>query len=133
MKKIYVVTAGEYSDYRIQAVFSEKEIAEKYVKLFKKDSDFRVEEHDLNPDKEGISNGYNPFYVIMTREGECVSVNKDLSCYFDHGSINVGWDGNLEVSLFAKDKKHAIKIANEKRLQVIAGNHWTPRNFNIKL
>lgn len=41
--KIYIVTAGEYSDYHICKVFTDKEKAEKYVAL----------QNELNPHDEG--------------------------------------------------------------------------------
>ena len=40
--KVYVVTAGEYSDYRIEGVFSSREKAEEYIN------------HSTNPDLNGI-------------------------------------------------------------------------------
>ena len=31
-------------------------------------------------------------------------------------------------SIWAKDEKHAIKIANERRVQLIANNEWDKKN-----
>lgn len=45
-KKIYVVTSGEYSDYRIDAVFTTKEKAEEYVQ--NNGSDYRIEVYNLD-------------------------------------------------------------------------------------
>ena len=45
-KKIYIVTSGEYSDYRIDAVFSKKEKAEEYVQ--NNGSDYRIEDYKLD-------------------------------------------------------------------------------------
>lgn len=45
-KKIYVVTAGEYSDYRIEAVFSTEEKAYEYVQ--QNGTDFCIEEYNLD-------------------------------------------------------------------------------------
>jgi len=45
-KKIYVVTSGEYFDYRIEAIFSTKEKANEYVQ--QNGTDFCIEEHDLD-------------------------------------------------------------------------------------
>lgn len=62
MKKIYIITAGSYSDYRIECCFSTKAKAEEYLKLIKENlanedtdmwgySDCRIEEYilDSNP------------------------------------------------------------------------------------
>lgn len=45
-KKIYIVTSGEYSDYRIDAVFTTKEKAEEYVQ--NNGSDYRIEDYELD-------------------------------------------------------------------------------------
>lgn len=42
---IYIVTSGEYSDYKIRAVFTDKKMAYDCAKLFEK-ADWRVEEHE---------------------------------------------------------------------------------------
>lgn len=134
MEKIYVVTADEYSGYHIKAVFDEKELAEKYIKMLGGDpDDIRIEEYPINPNKHELTNGYKPFFLKMTRDGKAFEVNKDLEYYFNCGNIEIDFQGNMRISMFAKDEKHAIKIANEKRLQVIAGNHWIPNNYDIKL
>lgn len=62
MEKIYIITAGSYSDYRIECCFSTKAKAEEYLKLIKEHlddedismwhySDYRIEEYflDSNP------------------------------------------------------------------------------------
>ena len=45
-KKIYIVTSGEYSDYRIDAVFSTRELAEDYIQH--NGTDYRIEEYNLD-------------------------------------------------------------------------------------
>ena len=45
-KKIYIVTSGNYSDYRIDAVFTTKEKAEEYVQ--NNGSDYRIEVYNLD-------------------------------------------------------------------------------------
>jgi len=49
-KKVYVVTAGEYSDYRILAVFSDREKAESLVRFWNQyeTDDARIEEYVLD-------------------------------------------------------------------------------------
>lgn len=44
-QKVYVVTAGEYSDYHIEKVFSSKRLANLYSML---DSDRHVETYDVD-------------------------------------------------------------------------------------
>lgn len=51
---VYVVTAGEYSDYHIVCVFDNQLDAERYITLHQLDSDnmMFIEEHDICRDKE---------------------------------------------------------------------------------
>jgi hypothetical protein len=127
MKYTYIVTSGEYSDYRINAVFDTKQLAEKYISSFKSsgyDSP-EIEVHNLNPYKEEITKGYFAFFVRMTKEGECKDVHISTSSYgFDNPNAGFDVNDNMYVHVFAKDEKHAIKITNEKRTQLIALNKW---------
>ena len=64
IKKVYVVTSGEYSDYSIEAVFVDKEVAELYKQLNFVDTDnCRVEEYpvveSMDPDP-----GMNAYLVV---------------------------------------------------------------------
>lgn len=53
-KKVYIVTAGEYSEYHISAVFSTKEKAEEYMDTV--GSDFCIEEYSIDkPIKHEVS------------------------------------------------------------------------------
>lgn len=45
-KKIYVITSGEYSDYRVDAVYSTKELAEDFIQH--NGNDYCIEEYDLD-------------------------------------------------------------------------------------
>jgi hypothetical protein len=132
-KEIFLVTTGDYSDYRVCGVFDKKELAQKYIKSFTKDSytKFRIEEYPLNPYKFELTNNYKPYFLRMTKEGNCTEIFVQDSDYnFKDGTIDLGFDinNNLYVSVFAKDRKHAIKIANEKRVQLIAANKWKVSN-----
>ena len=51
MATVYIVTAGDYSDYRIERVFLEKDKAYKYCNLMNNRRDeYRVEEYDTSDD-----------------------------------------------------------------------------------
>jgi hypothetical protein len=65
MAKIYIVSSGDYSDYRIDAVFSTKEKAEELLarKGHKRSESehgyayygrYMIEEHELDPDDTGV-------------------------------------------------------------------------------
>lgn len=49
-QKIYIVTSGEYSDYRIDAVFSKKEKAVEYVE--QNGTRYNIEEYNLDEEVE---------------------------------------------------------------------------------
>ena len=129
LQAVFLVTRGDYSDYRVCAVFTEKALAEKYIDSFKGNSydEFRIEKYTLNPYQYELKHGYKPFFLRMTKDGNCTEINvKDSSFGFEDEDIDVGIDvnKNMYISIFAKDETHAIKIANEKRVQLIAENRW---------
>ena len=129
LQAAFLVTRGDYSDYRVCAVFTEKALAEKYIDSFKGNSyeEFRIENYALNPYQYELKNDYKPFFLRMTKEGNCTEINvKDSSYGFEDEDIDFGFDvnKNMYISIFAKDETHAVKIANEKRVQLIAGNRW---------
>ena len=129
MKTIYVVTQGSYSDYHICAVFDTKELAEQYCSAFGKAQRFDtmgIEEWGLNPYKIELGKGYKPFFVRMDKEGNTSEVYEDDSSYGYTNDVGYGFDirDNMYNHCFAKSTDHAIKITNEKRVQMLAENKW---------
>ena len=124
MNKIYVVTLGEYSDYRICGVFNLENLAQKFIDSFGERNTMNIEEYTLNPYSIEISKDYKPFFIKMTSEGECTQVNIENN--FNSLDTCYGFDNKKQLycSVFAKDEKHAIKIVNEKRIQILAANTW---------
>ena len=123
MNTIYVVTEGSYSDYRICGVFDSKELAKKFAKSFGEDC-MEIEEYTLNPFLKEVNENYKPFCIRMTSKGECkeVRIQDGYNCLDSEYGFDS--DKNLYCSVFAKDEKHAIKIVNEKRIQILASNTW---------
>jgi hypothetical protein len=123
---IFVVTSGDYSDYKIDGIFTEKNTAKDFINMFNHTyNEMRIEEHLLNPKKYEIDNNYNCYFVRMKKDGECTGINiKDNS--YDVFEDNHGFDikNNMYKTVFAKDEKHAIKIVNDVRTQVLASNKW---------
>ncbi len=153
MKKIYVVTAEYYSAYHIVGVFDDKESAEKLVRGINdgrwwcSENDrncwgARVETFVLNPNQGEINAGLIPFEVLMGRDGNSsgqrvgkknpveVSTSRELPEGIGYKLRKFGEYGNkdlpsrLEATVFARDKQHAVKIANEIRIQLMATNQW---------
>ena len=124
-KIIYVCTQGDYSDYHIAGVFDDEKLAYKFASHFH----CEVEEWPLNPFGPELSKGYFPFSVRMTKKGDTVAVHRVEADYAyrreaDATIHTLDWTGNLLVYCWAKDKEHAIKIANETRAQLLATNQW---------
>lgn len=129
-KEVFLVTCGYYSEYRVCAVFTEKLFAEKYISRFNStvpDEELRIETYVLNPYEYELNKDYKPFSLRMTKEGICTEINVEDSSYgLEGGNIRFGIDvdENMFISIFARDEKHAIKIANEKRVQLIQQNRF---------
>jgi len=140
-KIVYVVTSGEYSDYNIDAIFDSKELAEQYIDFFKKKGQgtvyggfYGIEEYELNPLQKYINGGYGSkvgFQIVMERNGDILGIYKASPYEYTKCEAN-----NIEmfslangitranIFLFAKDKGHAIKIAGERRTQILANDQW---------
>lgn len=55
--KVYVVTAGTYSDYHIERVFTDESMALAYIEA-QKDNDMCIETYDVNEEKHNSLTGY---------------------------------------------------------------------------
>ena len=134
-ENIFIVTQGDYSDYHICGVFTSEELAQKFIDSFgiQKWDVMRIEEYSLNPLEIELRKGYIPFFVRMSKEGECIEITVEDSCYgYTINADEFGFDIklNLYYHVFAKDEQHAIKIVNEKRGQLIAMDRWN-KNTNL--
>ena len=125
--KAYVVTAGEYSDYRIEGVFSSREKAEEYIN-HSTDQDLNgIDEWILDekkPDKgEKIFRVTSAFdkidFHVSGREYYPIEY-KDLIQYY------IKWDKshNTYFYIYTDTRKRAIKIASERLRQVKAEEHF---------
>lgn len=126
MTILYVVTAGEYSSYGIRAIFDSEEKAKEYVAELGTGD---IELYGLNKEASG-----QRYSIEMDLNGNVVSCKavslKDGDTI--HGYIHrpLGfkklrqpWEREhpcFICSVLAKDEKHAIKIANEMRIEAIA-------------
>jgi len=121
---IYIVTDGCYSDYHICGVYSTKELAEEAKKRFGAEW---LEEHELDA-MPGKPLGMYRWKVDIDREGNasniylasCEDVTEKIDYFFD-GYEKLEF---LHIEVWAKDEKHAIKIANERRAMLIASGEW---------
>lgn len=124
MAKVYLVTSGSYSDYHIEAAFSTEELAEAYKKRWGDSYDSYVEEWDLDPVDPHQHPNLSFFQVQMWRNGDTLQCKSASPLSAEEDRIaSPAWKGRMPLLItycWARDKKHAVKIANEKRTQAIA-------------
>lgn len=124
MTTIYVLTEGDYSDYRIVALYSTRELAEEAQKLCPNSN---VEEYELDsveiPEHPPGYTGWNVCINVDTNT-IYVSYQRDiLQGDFkpqEHYSDNSKWPSHpslFVVNCWARDKEHAEKIALDKYYQ----------------
>lgn len=124
MKKIYIVTSGIYSDYGIDAVFDNKDLAQAFCDKFNRVNswyEMGVEEWEINPND--FQTDLNPFNVVFYGATSDVKEVREASDEYwnfakNRPQVTKEWQ-NLTAHVWARDKDHAIKIANEKRAQYI--------------
>lgn len=128
-KKVYVVTAGDYSDYHIVEIFDSREKAEEYVN-HSTDSDLNdIEEYNLNepkPDKSEkvftLRSEFDEIDFEVTGYRAAPNHYKDLMC-----RVGDSGRGPFDFVVFyvcADTRKRAIKIASERLRQVKAEEHF---------
>lgn len=139
MKTVWVIEQGGYSDYRVIGVFTSKENAELVMAAIdSKWDEPSIAEWPLDPAVNELQSGRARWFVLMKKNGDVEEARKDeLSSWdlVDDASI---WERStapayqgtdkavdvLQVRVWAKDEKHAIKIANERRTQMISSGEW---------
>lgn len=133
-KIIYIVTEGDYSDYRICGVFSTKPKAQDFIDVTPdRFSNYEIEEWPLDEYEiliEKFKKKELSIYVVsMFRNGDVEEVKEEekKSLWIDDatkGEYNLWTENRIGMWVIAKDEKHAVKIVNEKRTQLIAENKW---------
>lgn len=110
--KVFVVTNGEYSDYRIEAILSTQEKATEAQKLYR--SGNSIEEWEVD-DLPEYPKGQLAFMVAMDMGGDAivegVSIMSMDTAYPDRP---YGDSQRMSFQMWATDEQHAIKIANEE-------------------
>lgn len=114
MKKVYIVTCGDYSDYTIENVFSTKELAEEYINRVSTYDDYRVEEYEL--DLELPKPELTTWTIWLSLKDKEVLFCRGGNCSYKD-TIQYKRVGKNEVIIFyietdRRDK--AIKIASER-------------------
>jgi hypothetical protein len=115
---VYMVTSGEYSDYRVNGIFSSEQKAEDFASTIPYTG--RVEPmllDEMDYVAAMIRAGKKQYRVYTKRFGE------EIQAYESTGQAYLGMEGasengdfsTLYFDVWANDEAHAIKIASEKR------------------
>lgn len=145
--EVYIVTHGEYSDYGILAVFLDRTLAEEYIAQNRGD----IEVWQVG--SQMLPAGFRCYAVTMDEAGDTdgvttVPIDEQRQDYNEHDYplCPNGFSRILEQSLHTGHRtfhvttdmgeQGAIKVANERRVQLIAMNQWpakgTPMVFGDK-
>ena len=118
--KVFVVTTGDYSDYRIDRVFSTRKKANDYLDT--KDDRYQLEVYDLDEAYESKTGLYCITFRFDKKKVEgvricCVNGKKDLihvrrTCY---------GESVLDIFIESDSRKRALKVASERYGAIIAG------------
>lgn len=134
-RTLYVITRGEYSDYRIECIFEDKEKAENYVK-YHQDSweDCRIEEYNLEDENyKLVTNGYykvNGEIVIdktglikdlRTWDKDCLTNTPETySSLFDDGWSDNSGNWHLRIiRSFPEFSVHCEEELEEKLVHIL--------------
>jgi hypothetical protein len=116
-KKIYIVTSGEYSDYRIEAVFTTKEKAVSYVEQH--GTYYNIEEYDLDEEVEKKTQLWNIVFCVedgKLHDATPTSYNRnelvDTCSIFD--TFNMKKETYICFYIDADSMDRAVKIARER-------------------
>lgn len=118
MKKVYIVTSGDYSDYHIEAVFSRRDKALDFKNEEKSDND--IEEFELD---RPISD-FRYISITMKKNGDTVKIHPFMNSYNNEGFFQYNINSELIWVVKTNNEKRAIKVTNEKRTQILAAECW---------
>lgn len=142
-KKIYIITAGKYSDYHIVGVAESKEVADELLSKYNGLESPSIEEYKINSKNDILEIQNKNYYIVrMDREGNSDSEEWE-GCYTDiDKEIELSYLGRFSkihpntpamiMYVWANNLTHAVKIANEKRVQMIASGLWDEKETELK-
>lgn len=134
MTKVWIVTSGQYSDCRTDGVFSSKASADAFIAAMYPDDDGDCNgayEVTLDTCIDKISQGLLVWNVQMRVDGTTDAVRQGGNRQMHHAGYRIRdwgvWEARylvLDAVVWARDERHAVKIVNEHRAQLIACDAW---------
>ncbi len=126
---IYLVTSGEYSDYGVVAVFSSDEKARTFMRDYPLNYPGynNIEIFELDEPGDKYKKGKRPFDIAMNKDGSTESISYCMNYEGDIIEMNLYYHnegGTIDFTIQGRNIKEAIKIVNDKRIQLIASGEW---------
>lgn len=122
--KVYVITAGEYSDYQIVGVATTKDMADIIVgkhNLYNKYDEAQIEEYDTDVYEPLRTNDQWEVWKRLDKQTNQWKVKCESKSYLSDevNKVNVNYDGHGKIHsyyvvVYAVNEESAIKIASEK-------------------
>lgn len=137
MKTVFVVDRGTYETSIIGA-YSTRENAELICKTIGADATTAICEWTLDESIAEIKKGYSVYQIVMLIDGEVERIDRrEIDTFVGDANVFSIWKrmeapmykgldkpNVLTATVWARGNKHAIKIADEKRLEMIANGEW---------
>ena len=129
MTAVYIVTSGHYSEYHICGVFDNAELAREFIARENLGHGGNIEQYAVNA-MPACPPGLRAWLVVMERDGTATTIHRiPASSMQGNGQwrpIPSADETGVEIAfqLWAQDAAQAVKIANERRLQLLAAQQW---------
>jgi hypothetical protein len=139
-KTVFVIEKGSYSDYRVVGVFTTRANAESVCAAINATESYEeatIAEWPLDPAVADLAQGFKVYNVQMHKDGRVERVQLEACWTYDIGGRVHEWEREeapayrgkglpnlLQVECWARDEEHAIKIANDHRIQRLALGQW---------
>ena len=117
-----------------------EKLAKKYMAAVKNSDYNEIEVYELDPQAADlIQRGYSVWRVLMLHDGTTERADRTDNDYYQVEGADTHWvwertkaeaykgkgiPDALDSKVWAKTEKQAVKIVNEKRVQMIASGEW---------
>lgn len=120
---VYILAAGEYSDYRVHAVCSSPENAQVIMDAYPGVRWRDLIACEIDHIVDAAKHGYKVYRVEMQRSGNAMVEEAYHEDFPELPAPNFART-QLVMYVLAIDESHAVKIVNEKRAELIASEKW---------
>jgi hypothetical protein len=124
---VYIVVQGSYSDFHIEAVFTDKVKAEWYLTLLNNEYGGTQDAASLEEWEADVLPEASWYKISMKKDGslvEAVPVSHVARAVVGFKYTPDGHALHMVTYVKTDDEKRAIKVANERRAQLIATYKW---------